>query len=81
MKTGEHKKNSKRKKVIIKKCLHCEHINESFVELERCKKCKKSHLPSQYFNKIHLNEDFKDLYEDAEEIEQKQFLKGIDIIW
>ena len=71
------------KKTLIKRCHICGHINESVVELERCHKCKKSFLPTSYFNKVHDNSGvkYKQLYSNVNEIDEKDLIIGIHVIW
>ena len=71
------------KKILIKKCHICGHINESSCEVERCKKCQKSFLPISYFSKVHDNSGvkFKQLYSRAHEINEKDLIIGIHVIW
>ena len=70
-------------KVLIKKCHVCGHLNESSVELERCQKCLKSFLPSSYFSKVHdkVNNSYKNLYSDVSELDEKDLIIGIHVIW
>ena len=76
----DHKRHTK---TLIKKCHICGHINESKKELERCKNCKKSFLPSSYFSKVHDNsgQSYKNLYSLAHEIDEKDLIIGIHVIW
>lgn len=76
-------KKSMRKKVIIKKCHVCGHMNETTYELEKCKQCRKSFLPSHYFAKIHNQDqtEFEKLFNDAEEMEESRLIKGLYVIW
>ena len=69
--------------LIIKKCHICGHINESGSEVERCQKCNKSFLPSSYFSKVHdgVGEQYKNLYSSAEELEEKDLIIGIHVLW
>ena len=70
-------------KTLIKKCHVCGHLNESSIELERCKKCHKSFLPSSYFSKVHDNSGvkYKQLYSNVYEIDEKDLIVGIHVIW
>ncbi len=72
-----------RHKKLIKKCHVCGHLNESDSELERCLHCKKSFLPSSYFTKVHdsTGEKFKNLYSEVNEIDEKDLIIGIHVIW
>lgn len=76
-------KRSNRKKIIFKKCHVCGHLNETTHELEKCHQCRKSFLPSHYFAKIHNQEEakFHSLFNDAEEMEEVQLIKGLYVIW
>ena len=71
------------KKLLIKKCHICGHLNESHNELERCKNCHKSFLPSSYFNKVHeqAGQNYKNLYSEVTELEEKDLIIGIHVIW
>ena len=81
MKDPELKKDS-HKKVLIKKCHICGHLNESTAEPERCVNCKKAFLPSQYFSKVHSKQQ-AERYNSVEELEQSKtpLVKGINVIW
>jgi len=70
-------------KVLIKRCHVCGHLNESSTELERCQKCSKSFLPSSYFSKVHDNTGvkFKQLYSHVHELDEKDLIIGIHVIW
>ena len=72
-----------RKQTLIKKCHLCGHIMESSVEVQRCEKCNKSFLPSNYFNKIHPknSEEFKELFNDASHLHEEDIVKGINVLW
>jgi hypothetical protein len=70
-------------KLLIKKCHVCGHLNESTIELQRCGKCQKSFLPSAYFSKVHDNAGtkYKQLYSAVDEIDEKDLIVGIHVIW
>ena len=71
------------KKVLIKKCHVCGHLNYSSIEIEKCPECNKSFLPSSYFTKIHCTstKEFKELFASAEDISEEDLIKGIHVIW
>ena len=70
-------------KLLFKKCHVCGHINESHNELERCQKCQKSFLPSSYFSKVHEQSGlkYKQLYSPVNELDEKDLIIGIHVIW
>jgi len=71
----------KNKKLLIRACHACLKINESESELERCTHCSKSFLPLRYFEKIHAHKNFDESYEEADEIEEKDLIKGLFVLW
>lgn len=75
------KRNSKRKKIILKKCHICSHLTESFVEISKCESCNKSFLPSNYFSKVHCQKEKKDYYDDADDLKSESLIKGLDTLW
>lgn len=70
-------------KVIFKKCHMCGHLMESAYELEKCKKCKKCFLPSNYFGKVHAknSEEFKKLFSNSDELREEDLIKGVTTLW
>lgn len=68
---------------LIKKCHRCGHISETAKEPERCRKCHKSFLPSQYFGKIHAKngKDFQTLFAESHELHEDDLIKGLNVIW
>ena len=74
---------AKRSKTIIKMCHKCAHLIESAKEIERCPKCKKSFLPSNYFGKVHAknSKDYSSLFTDADELSELDIITGITVIW
>jgi hypothetical protein len=70
-------------KSIIKKCHACGEIIESFHEVEKCPRCKKSFLPCQYFGKVHAKNtsEFKQLFSHVSELQEETLIKGLYIIW
>jgi hypothetical protein len=69
-------------KKIIKQCHCCGHIHEETYEVERCHSCKKSFLPIKYFEKIHdHHQNYSDLFSRVEEIEEKDLIKGLIVLW
>ena len=70
-------------KTLIKRCHICGHLNESPIELERCLGCHKSFLPSSYFSKVHNNTgtNYTSLYSSVHEIDEKDLIIGIHVIW
>lgn len=69
--------------LLIKKCHVCGHLNETYKEPERCTDCKKSFLPSNYFNKVHAKntEEFKQLFCEVHELHEDDLVKGHNVIW
>ncbi len=70
-------------KLIIKKCHLCGKITEETKEISKCPNCNKSFLPLNYFSKIHAknSEDFKRLFSNCDELEEKDLIKGLYAIW
>lgn len=76
-------KSRKQEKLIFKVCHCCGHCQESLVEPERCRKCSKAFLPLNYFQKIHASkgEKFKSLFEEGAELDEKDLIKGLYVLW
>lgn len=70
-------------KMVVRKCHVCSHVNESQTELEKCKKCAKSFLPLNYFDKIHDHEQsrFTELFAQSHEITDDDLIKGLFVLW
>ena len=70
-------------KVIVKKCHICGQVSESHKELEKCIKCKKSFLPSNYFHKVHAKNsyEFSKLFSSSEELHEEDLIKGLGVLW
>ncbi|MBT3584879.1 MAG: hypothetical protein HN509_08225 [Halobacteriovoraceae bacterium] len=68
---------------IIKKCHVCGTLSESAREPKKCKKCKKSFLPLNYFGKVHAkdSEAFNNLFSKSEELHDDDLIKGIHVLW
>lgn len=80
----KEKKKATKKKLLIKKCHVCGHINESQSELEKCDKCNKGFLPLNYFSKIHAQGEttsYQQLFSEVEELSDEDLIKGIYVIW
>ncbi len=79
----EKERQAKSSRTIIKKCHCCGYLMESVREVERCDKCNKSFLPSNYFGKVHAknSKEFKCLFSNVEELEERDVIKGITVIW
>lgn len=77
------KSTTPKRKLLIKKCHSCGHINESSRELEACGKCNKGFLPLNYFNKIHSQGSlsYKELFSEVEEITEEDLIRGITVLW
>lgn len=77
------KRREPRTVALIKKCHCCGHVMESKKEIERCEKCKKSFLPSQYFTKVHAKntEEFKQLFAASEDLHEEDLIKGLHVLW
>jgi RecJ-like exonuclease len=71
------------KVMIIKKCHICGGLNESHEEAKKCKHCSKSFLPSNYFGKVHAknSQEYKDLFCSAEELNEDELIKGLQVLW
>jgi hypothetical protein len=72
-----------RKKLIMRKCHVCSHVNESQAELEKCSSCAKSFMPLNYFDKIHNHEQekFQELFAQGHEITDEDLIKGLFVLW
>ena len=70
-------------KIMFKKCHMCGHVIEPQQEPERCEKCRKSFLPSNYFEKIHTKDkvDFKHLFSNTDELYEEDLIKGFHVLW
>lgn len=70
-------------KLLIKKCHVCGHIMESAQEVQKCQKCKKSFLPSNYFAKVHSKSqaEYEQLFADSQELHENDLIKGLTVIW
>ena len=69
-------------KTLIKKCHCCGKMAESLKEIERCSTCQKSFLPLKYFEKIHdVHQQYADLFSHVEEIDEKDLIKGLLVLW
>ena len=81
-------KISKQESTVIKKCHVCGTINEGHKEASRCSGCKKPFMPSNYFSKVHDSEDagktksYEDwIYSTVDELDQRDVIKGLTVIW
>lgn len=75
--------HEKDKKVLIKKCHVCDHVFESKQEAKSCPKCNKSFLPINYFQNIKGTQmkEYEQLFSESEEMEEKDLIKGIHVLW
>jgi tRNA(Ile2) C34 agmatinyltransferase TiaS len=82
MKVEETKKTDLTK-LLIKKCHVCGHIMESSEEVQKCHKCKKSFLPSNYFHKVHSKnqKEYEALFAGSHEIHEQDLIKGLTVLW
>lgn len=82
-KSAPLKKAAPKRKLLIKKCHACGHINESSKELENCEQCRKGFLPLNYFNKIHTQgqTSYQELFSEVEDLTEEDLIKGITVIW
>ena len=77
-----YSEHSESKKLLIKQCHCCSHIQETATELARCSQCLKSFLPLKYFEKIHDTcQNYVELFSAAEELEEKDLIKGLIVLW
>lgn len=68
--------------VLIKKCHHCGFLMELGHEVEKCKKCKKTFLPSNYFLKIHDKESkYSSFFSKTSELHESELVKGLHVLW
>jgi RNA polymerase subunit RPABC4/transcription elongation factor Spt4 len=70
-------------KILIKVCHCCNHVMESFQEPEKCPKCKKSFLPSNYFGKVHAQNttEYRTLFSSSEQLHEDDLIKGLQVLW
>lgn len=74
--TNEHDKT------LVKLCHCCGHLHDTSIEVDRCQLCKKSFLPAKYFEKIHdIHQNFQQLFSKTEDLEEKDLIKGLMVIW
>lgn len=76
-------KSYKQDKLILRVCHSCGHCNQGPQEPERCQKCSKAFLPLNYFEKIHSSkgEKFHTLFEDSENLDEADLIKGLYVLW
>lgn len=70
-------------KVMYKKCHVCGYVMETTQEPQRCEKCRKSFLPSNYFQKVHSKDvhDFKHLFSQSDDLCEDSLVKGFHVLW
>jgi hypothetical protein len=73
----------KKGKLLIKKCHVCGVLSESFKEEQKCKGCKKSFLPSNYFGKVHAknSKEFHELFSMSDDMHDEDMIKGLSVLW
>ncbi len=77
-----HTDNQESKKLLIKQCHCCGHVQENTYELDRCSSCQKSYLPLKYFEKIHdIHNNFTELFSKADELDENDLIKGLLVLW
>lgn len=76
-------KSLKQEKLILRVCHCCGYCNQTPVEPERCQKCSKAFLPLNYFHKVHSSkgEKFQALFEESAELDEKDLIKGLYVLW
>lgn len=68
--------------MLIRMCHRCGQCHESPVELDRCPHCRKSFLPSAYFQKIHdVHQHYGELFSSASELQEEDLVKGVSVLW
>lgn len=79
----ELKGQIKNDKLIVKKCHVCGHVTESHQEPQKCKQCKKSFLPANYFSKVHSKSqsDYEKLFAYGHELHEEDVIKGLTVLW
>lgn len=71
-----------RKRLIVKKCHHCNALNESTTEKQKCSSCNRPFLPLNYFDKIHNHEvQYDDLFAQSHELHEDDLIKGLYVLW
>ncbi len=70
-------------KIMYKKCHICGHVMETTHEPERCDSCRKSFLPSNYFQKVHAKNtnDYKHLFSASDDLSEEDLVKGFHVLW
>lgn len=70
-------------KILVKKCHTCGTIHESKSEVQKCKSCKQSFMPTNYFGKVHAknSKEFESLFCDAEELYEEDLILGLNVLW
>jgi len=69
-------------KEILRLCHRCHHLNHHHKETDKCNHCNKAFLPLNYFQKIHdVHTEFKELFGEARELEEKDMIIGLTILW
>lgn len=71
------------RKILIKRCHVCDHVWESYQEGKCCPSCQKSFLPANYFQKVKgtKTNDYDFLFAQSDELEEKDLIKGIAVLW
>jgi len=83
MKVEKQTSHADHSKIIIKKCHSCGHVMESSTEIQKCTACKKSFLPSNYFSKVHAKnqKEYENLFAASHELNEKDLIKGLTVLW
>ncbi len=76
-------KTNQTNRLIIKKCHVCGHIMESAEEIKKCKSCKKSFLPMNYFSKVHSQNpnEYEALFAKSHDLQDEDLIKGLTVLW
>ncbi len=74
---------AKAKPLIIKKCHLCSSLIESYAEVQKCPSCHHAFLPTNYCKKVHAknSREFALLFDDSSELNEKDLIRGISVLW
>jgi hypothetical protein len=56
---------------------------EAAQEVQKCGKCKKSFLPTNYFSKVHskAQNEYEQLFASSAELHEEDLIKGLTVLW
>lgn len=78
----EHIEHNHHSASLIRRCHKCGQITESHLEQTKCVNCGKAFMPLNYFDKVHNHTDeYEALFAPVEELEEKDLIKGLFVLW